>query len=101
MALAFLRAFVPTKQTLAPVFSAWKTMFAVYSIPAKILHLNIPYTEEEVSEAIREVVRVNNLKEAYIRPLVFLGSEGMGLRAEGLKVHLGIAALGVAILHLA
>jgi branched-chain amino acid aminotransferase len=38
------------------------------------------------------VVRKNNLKEAYIRPLVFLGSEGMGLRAEGLKVHLGIAA---------
>jgi len=59
---------------------------------AKILHLQIPYTEEEVSAAICEVVRVNNLKEAYIRPLVFLGSEGMGLRAEGLKVHLGIAA---------
>ena len=59
---------------------------------AKILHLDIPYTEEEVSSAICEVVRENNLKEAYIRPLVFLGSEGMGLRAEGLKVHLGIAA---------
>ena len=59
---------------------------------AKILHLEIPYTQEEVSAAICEVVRENNLKEAYIRPLVFLGSEGMGLRAEGLKVHLGIAA---------
>ena len=42
--------------------------------------------------AHREVVRVNNLKEAYIRPLVFLGSEGMGLRAAGLQVHVGIAA---------
>jgi branched-chain amino acid aminotransferase len=40
---------------------------------AKILHLNIPYTEEEVSEAIREVVRVNNLKEAYIRPASVFG----------------------------
>jgi branched-chain amino acid aminotransferase len=36
-------------------------------------------------------VRLNNLDAAYIRPLVFLGSEGMGLRAEGLKVHVGIA----------
>jgi len=59
---------------------------------AKILHLQIPYSEDEVCEAICEVLRANKLEEAYIRPLVFLGSEGMGLRAQGLKVHLGIAA---------
>lgn len=59
---------------------------------AKILHLQIPYSEDEVCEAICEVLRANKLEEAYIRPLVFLGSEAMGLRAQGLKVHLGIAA---------
>ena len=59
---------------------------------AKILHMQIPYTEEQVSAAICEVISANKLQAAYIRPLVFLGSEGMGLRAEGLKVHLGIAA---------
>jgi len=59
---------------------------------AKIIHMTIPYSQEEVCAAHREVVRSNNLDAAYIRPLVFLGSEGMGLRAENLKVHLGIAA---------
>ena len=59
---------------------------------AKILHLQVPYTEDEICAAICDVIRVNKLQAAYIRPLVFLGSEGMGLRAEGLKVHVGIAA---------
>ena len=59
---------------------------------AKILQLQVPFTQEQINAAHREVVRVNNLKEAYIRPLVFLGSEGMGLRAKDLKVHVGIAA---------
>ena len=54
---------------------------------AKILHLEVPFTQDEVNAAHREVVRVNNLQEAYIRPLVFLGSQGMGLRAADLKVH--------------
>ena len=53
--------------------------------------MQIPFTQEEICTAHREVVRANNLDAAYIRPLVFLGSEGMGLRAEGLKVHVGIA----------
>jgi len=52
----------------------------------------VPFSQDEINAAHREVVRVNNLKEAYIRPLVFLGSEGMGLRAAGLQVHVGIAA---------
>lgn len=59
---------------------------------AKILHMTVPFTEQQINDAQCEVVRANNLKEAYLRPLVFLGSEGMGLRAEGLKVHVGIAA---------
>jgi branched-chain amino acid aminotransferase len=59
---------------------------------AKILGMKMPYTENQVSEAVLEVLRVNQLKEAYIRPMVFYGSEGMGLRAEGLKTHLIVAA---------
>ncbi|MBT3797939.1 MAG: branched-chain amino acid transaminase [Porticoccaceae bacterium] len=59
---------------------------------AKIIHMTIPYSQEEICAAHREIVRVNNLDAAYIRPLVFLGSEGMGLRAESLEIHLGIAA---------
>ena len=59
---------------------------------AKILNLTIPYTPEQVSDAQKLVVRENNLDSAYLRPMCFLGSEGMGLRADGLKVHCMVAA---------
>lgn len=58
---------------------------------AKILRIDIPYTFDELCNAQREVVRVNALAEGYIRPLVTLGSEAMGLRAEDLSVHVAIA----------
>jgi len=59
---------------------------------AHILQIDIPYTIEELNLAQREVFKANNLEEGYLRPLVFLGSEAMGLRAEGLSVHVSIAA---------
>lgn len=59
---------------------------------AKIMNLAIPFSKEEINQAQRRAVRDNNLAEAYIRPMVFLGSEGMGLRATGLKVHVIVAA---------
>lgn len=57
-----------------------------------ILGMQIPFTEEVIAEACREVVRENHLETAYIRPLAFYGSEGMGLHAESLSVHVSIAA---------
>ncbi|MDF3032133.1 MAG: branched chain amino acid aminotransferase [Moraxellaceae bacterium] len=59
---------------------------------AHIMGMKIPFTKEEVNEAQRAAVRENNLPAAYIRPMVFFGSEAMGLRASGLKVHLIVAA---------
>lgn len=59
---------------------------------AKILQMDMPYDKEMLNEAQRDVVRVNNLDEAYLRPMCFLGSEGMGLRADNLKTHVMIAA---------
>lgn len=59
---------------------------------AKILGIKVPFSPEQVNEATCEVIRENRLREAYIRPMVFYGSEGMGLRADNLKVHLIIAA---------
>ncbi|KEQ18284.1 branched-chain amino acid transaminase [Endozoicomonas numazuensis] len=59
---------------------------------AHILGMTIPYSREELIEAQKTVVRENGLDSAYLRPMCFLGSEGMGLRAEGLKVHCIIAA---------
>ena len=59
---------------------------------AHILNMKMPYDQETLNEAQRLVVRENGLASAYIRPMVFLGSEGMGLRADNLNVHVMIAA---------
>jgi len=59
---------------------------------AHIMRITLPYTKEEISRACLEVLRGNNLASAYIRPVCFYGSEGMGLRADNLKVHVAIAA---------
>ena len=59
---------------------------------ANILGMIIPFTKELLNQAQREVLGKNNLKSAYIRPMCFYGSEGMGLRADNLKVHVIIAA---------
>lgn len=59
---------------------------------AHILNFTIPYTRDEISKAQVQVVRENGLKEAYLRPMCFYGSEALGLRAEGLKSHCIIAA---------
>ena len=59
---------------------------------AKIMNMEIPYSKDEISEAMINAVKQNNLPQAYIRPMVFYGSEAMGLRATDLKVHVIAAA---------
>ena len=58
----------------------------------RIYMMPVPYTQKELMEAQKEVVRVNNLKECYIRPIVFYGSEKMGVSTRGASVHVAIAA---------
>ncbi len=59
---------------------------------AKIMNMNIGFSKDEINQAQRDAVVKNNLDSAYIRPMSFYGSEGMGLRADNLKVHTIIAA---------
>jgi branched-chain amino acid aminotransferase len=59
---------------------------------AKILRMKIPFAFDEVMEAQRTVVRENKLESGYIRPLVWLGSEKLGVSPKGAKVHLMVAA---------
>jgi branched-chain amino acid aminotransferase len=59
---------------------------------AHILGMDIPYDKNTINEATRAAVRENKLKSGYIRPMCFYGSEGMGLRADNLKVHAIVAA---------
>ena len=59
---------------------------------AKILRMKIPFTQEEVNEAQKAVVRENKLESCYIRPLVWLGSEKLGVSPRGNTVHVMVAA---------
>jgi branched-chain amino acid aminotransferase len=59
---------------------------------AHILGMGIPFDRDTLNQAQRQVVRENGLATAYIRPICFYGSEGMGLRADNLKVHCAVAA---------
>jgi len=58
----------------------------------KVLGMPITYQPQQVMQAQVDAVRDNNLDSAYIRPMVFYGSEGMGLRADNLSVHCIVAA---------
>ena len=59
---------------------------------AHIFMMKIPYDKATLMEAQLEVVKQNKLESCYIRPIVFYGSEGMGISAKNLSVHVAIAA---------
>ena len=59
---------------------------------AKILRMQIPFTQDQVNEAQREVVRVNQLESCYLRPLTWIGSEKLGVSPRGNTIHMMVAA---------
>ena len=59
---------------------------------AKILRMTIPFTQDQVNEAQKEVVRVNKLESCYLRPLTWIGSEKLGVSPKGNTIHLMVAA---------
>ncbi len=59
---------------------------------AALMNMEIPFDKETLNQAQLAAVRDNNLQSAYVRPMCFYGSEGMGLRADNLKVHVMVAA---------
>ncbi|HIG55788.1 MAG TPA: branched-chain amino acid transaminase [Candidatus Latescibacteria bacterium] len=58
---------------------------------AKIYRMEIPYTQEEVTQAILETIRINKLEACYIRPVVFRGYETLGVDPMGCPVDVVIA----------
>jgi branched-chain amino acid aminotransferase len=59
---------------------------------AKILRMKMPFSMEQVNEAQKEVVRANQLKSCYLRPLVWIGSEKLGVSPKGNQIHVMVAA---------
>ncbi len=59
---------------------------------AHIMNMKVPFSQDEISAAHVDVIKGNKLPHAYLRPMVFFGSEAMGLRAKGLSVNVIVAA---------
>jgi len=59
---------------------------------AHIYQIPMPYDRDAINAAQCEVVRANRLESCYLRPLVFYGSEKMGVSPKGAQVHVAIAA---------
>ena len=59
---------------------------------AKILRMTLPFSKEELNEAQKQVVRENQLESCYLRPLVWIGSEKLGVSPRGNKIHAMVAA---------
>jgi len=61
---------------------------------AKILRMKIPFSPEQLNEAQKQVVRANKLESCYLRPLVWIGSEKLGVSPKGNRIHAMVAAWG-------
>ncbi|MDO5626064.1 MAG: branched-chain amino acid transaminase [Pseudomonadota bacterium] len=59
---------------------------------AKILRMKMPFTHEQIDEAQKEVVRANQLESCYLRPLVWVGSEKLGVSPKANTIHVMVAA---------
>ena len=59
---------------------------------AKKINIEIPYPQDELNKVQKDIFLKNNLSEGYLRPIVFMGSESLGLRATDLSVNVAVAA---------
>ncbi|WP_188721745.1 branched-chain amino acid aminotransferase [Nitratireductor aestuarii] len=58
---------------------------------ARILGFKIPYSVEEIDEACRQLLAKQGMKDAYVRPIAWRGSESMGVSAQNNRINLAIA----------
>ena len=58
---------------------------------AKRMGIRIPYSEEEINKACNEIIKVQNVKDGYVRPMAWRGSEMMAISAQQTKIHVAVA----------
>ncbi|MFP5462178.1 MAG: branched-chain amino acid transaminase [Gammaproteobacteria bacterium] len=58
---------------------------------AKIFQMNVPFDFATLMQAQKDTVRQNGLESCYIRPLIWIGSEKMGVSAKGNTIHVAVA----------
>ena len=80
-----------TKKKKSAIFRLHEHVDRLFN-SAIVLGIDIPFSQKEIFTAVQLVVRKNKLKECYIRPIVFLGHNQMGLNPNGVDVRVAIAA---------
>ncbi len=58
---------------------------------AKRMGIKIPFSEEEINKATKQIVKIQNVQNGYIRPVAWRGSEMMAISAQQTKIHVAIA----------
>ncbi|MHA1838370.1 MAG: aminotransferase class IV, partial [Candidatus Ranarchaeia archaeon] len=58
---------------------------------ARVMGMKIPFSQKEITTAVKDTIRINKLRECYIRPCVFVGYGVMGLDISKSKIDVGIA----------
>ena len=59
---------------------------------AQVLGFKIPYTKDEIDKACKEIISIQKVKNGYVRPVAWRGSEMMAISAQQTKIHVAIAA---------
>ena len=59
---------------------------------AKRMDIKIPYSKDEINNATKKTVSVQNVQNGYVRPFAWRGSEMMAVSAQQTKIHVAIAA---------
>ncbi len=62
----------------------------IYS--AKRMGFEIPYSKDQIDQACNEIIKIQNIKNGYVRPVAWRGSEMMAISAQKNKIHFAIAA---------
>ena len=58
---------------------------------AKRMGISVPYTQQEVNKACKNIVHIQKVMNGYVRPLIWRGSEMMAISAQKNKIHVAIA----------
>ena len=58
---------------------------------AKRMGIEVPYTQEEINDASKNIVNIQKVMNGYVRPVIWRGSEMMAISAQKNKIHVAIA----------
>ena len=58
---------------------------------ARRMGFEIPYTEEQINKACKQIISVQNVENGYVRPVAWRGSEMMAISAQQTKIHVAVA----------